>query len=251
MTWLGWRLCAGCAALALSLPVAGAPRSQAPRQSTPDPAAQTRPQDSAQAAIKAGNPQRALEIADTALKAFPQDAQLRFIRAVSLHLLNRLPEAEAAFAAMTQEFPELPEPYNNLAVVRAAQGRLDQARVALEDALRAVPDYAVAHENLGDIYAQLAVRSYRSAQKLDPANKSIAPKLKLVSEVIAQASAGQAPTAQPSSGQASSGQSPAAQVPGGQPSTGTGAASSDETATGQKSPLNPPQSSRSPARSSR
>jgi Flp pilus assembly protein TadD len=171
-------------------------QAQVPQQSTL-PATQTRPQDTAQAALKAGNPQGALDIAETALKTFPHDAQLRFIRAVALNQLNRLPEAEAAFFEMTQEFPELPEPYNNLAVVRAAQGKLDQARVALEDALRAVPDYAVAYENLGDVYVQLAARSYRSAQKLDPANKSVGPKLNLVNEVVAQGPQGQAPPASP------------------------------------------------------
>ncbi|MBA3479022.1 MAG: tetratricopeptide repeat protein, partial [Lautropia sp.] len=174
-----------CAVLVLSQLVSGKVWAQAPRQANLPPS-QTRPQDSAQAALKAGNPQRALEIADTALKTFPNDAQLRFIRAVSLNLLGRLPEAEAAFAELTVEYPELPEPYNNLAVVRAAQGKLDLARVALEDAIRAVPDYPVAHENLGDIHAQLAARSYLNAQRLDPGSKTIPSKLKLVSQVAAQ-----------------------------------------------------------------
>ena len=166
--------------------MAGDARAQAPLQSALPSGELTRPQGSAQAALRAGNPQRALEIADTALKAFPQDAQLRFSRAVALNSLNRLPEAEAAFADLTRDYPELPEPYNNLAVVRAAQGKLDQARVALEDAIRAVPGYATAHENLGDIHAQLAARSYRTAQGLDPSSRSIPPKLKLVSEVALQ-----------------------------------------------------------------
>lgn len=174
---------AACAALVLALLAGGEALAQAPRQTPLGGATQTRPHDSAQAALRAGDPARALEISETALKTFPNDAQLRFIRAVSLNLLNRLPEAEAAFAALTQEFPELPEPYNNLAVVRAAQGKLDQARTALEDAIRAVPGYALAHENLGDIHAQLAARSYRNALKLDPASKTIDPKLKLVSQV--------------------------------------------------------------------
>jgi tetratricopeptide (TPR) repeat protein len=174
--------------LALLLAWPGA-QAQAPLQSSLAPTELSRPQDNAQAALRAGNAQQALDIADTALKAFPHDAQLRFIRAVALNALGRLPEAEAAFSAITREFPELPEPYNNLAVVRAAQGKLDQARVALEEAIRAVPGYAVAHENLGDVYAQLAARSYRAAQNLDPASKSIPPKLKLVSEVPLRAAA--------------------------------------------------------------
>jgi Flp pilus assembly protein TadD len=184
MTSIPPLIAAICALLVLSQLAGSEVRAQAPRQSTLAPS-QTRPQDTAQAALKAGNAQRALEIAEAALKTFPNDAQLRFIRAVALNMLGRLPEAEAAFVSLTQEYPELPEPYNNLAVVRAAQGKLDLARVALEDAIRAVPNYPVAHENLGDIHAQLAARSYRNAQRLDPGNRTLASKLKLVGEVVA------------------------------------------------------------------
>lgn len=177
-------LAAFCTVLGLAQLAGTEGRAQVPQQSTL-PKSQTRPQDSAQAALKAGSPQRSLEIAETGLKTFPNDAQLRFVRAVSLNQLNRLPEAEAAFAEITQAYPELPEPYNNLAVVRAAQGKLDLARAALEDAIRAVPDYPLAHENLGDIHVQLAARSYRNAQRLDPASRTVPPKLKLVSQVDA------------------------------------------------------------------
>jgi len=191
------RLAAGTA-LALALLAGGEASAQAPRQSPLGSPTQTRPHDSAQAALRSGDATRALEISETALKTFPNDAQLRFIRAMALNQLNRLPEAEAAFTDLTQEFPELPEPYNNLAVVRAAQGKLDQARVALEDAIRAVPGYAVAHENLGDIHVQLAARSYRNALRLEPANRTIAPKLKLVSQVGAQPAS--APSTRPTPG---------------------------------------------------
>ena len=191
------RFAAG-AALALALLGGGSVMAQAPRQTTLGGATQTRPHDSAQAALRGGDAQRALEISQTALKTFPNDAQLRFTRALALNQLNRLAEAETAFMDLTQEFPELPEPYNNLAVVRAAQGKLDQARVALEDAIRAVPGYALAHENLGDIHAQLAARSYRRSLELEPANRTIAPKLKLVSQVGAQPAS--APSTRPAPG---------------------------------------------------
>lgn len=173
--------------MALALALLGLPPAalaQAPLQSRLG-ASQSRPQDSAQAALRAGNAAQALQIADNALATFPNDAQLKFVRAVALNQLQRLPEAEDAFVTLTQEYPELPEPYNNLAVVRAAQGKLDLARSALEQAIRAVPDYAVAHENLGDVYAQLAARSYRTAQQLDPANQSIPGKLKLIADLAA------------------------------------------------------------------
>lgn len=178
---------------AVSLPA----RAQAPLQSPLGAGEQSRPLERAQAALKSGNPARALGIADAALKTFPNDAQLRFVRGVAMNQLGRLPEAEAAFVSLTQEYPELPEPYNNLAVVRAAQGRLDEARAALEDAIRAVPDYAVAHENLGDIYAQLAARSFRNAQRLDPANKALAAKLRTISGLAASPAASPAATAPP------------------------------------------------------
>ena len=77
-------------------------------------------------------------------------------------------DAEHEFNGLIEEFPELPEPYNNLAVVRAAQGNLEGARDALEAAIRSVPDYAVAYQNLGDLYLQLAAQRWRHAQKLAP-----------------------------------------------------------------------------------
>jgi Tfp pilus assembly protein PilF len=69
---------------------------------------------------------------------------------------------------MTERFPELPEPWNNLAALEVADGRLDQAKVALEMAIRTDPNYAVARENLGDLYIMLAARSYGTATKLNP-----------------------------------------------------------------------------------
>lgn len=160
--------------------------AQAPLQSQL-PTPQSRPQDQARAALAAGDFARALAIADTALVTFPSDAQLRFVRGVALNRLGRLPAAEEAFLALTQEYPDLPEPYNNLAVVRAAQGKLDLARSALEEAIRAVPDYAMAHENLGDVYVQLAARSFRTAQRLGAKSAALDSKLKLVADLAVPA----------------------------------------------------------------
>ncbi len=73
------------------------------------------------------------------------------------------------FQKLTEDYPELPEPYNNLAVLHAAAGNYDKARVALERAIRTNPAYATAHENLGDVYAKLASQSYDKAMQLaDP-----------------------------------------------------------------------------------
>ena len=122
----------------------------------------------AQAALNRKDPARALAMAEQALQEAPGDARLRFLKGLALFQLKRLPDAEREFSSLIEEYPELPEPYNNLAVVRAAQGRLEGARDALEAAIRAVPDYVVAYQNLGDLYLQLAAQRWRQAEKLSP-----------------------------------------------------------------------------------
>lgn len=138
------------------------------------PVAQSRPLDQAQAALKARQPAKALAITDQALKVRPEDSELRFTRGLALVALDRPEEAEAVFRGLTQDYPELPEPYNNLAFILAARGDLEGARMALVDALRALPDYALGHENLGDIYLRLAARHYQEAAHLAAgANRAI------------------------------------------------------------------------------
>jgi Flp pilus assembly protein TadD len=110
--------------------------------------------------------QNALLQLDARLKTNPRDVQAKFKRATVLARLNRDDEAIAAFTELTQAYPELPEPYNNLAALYAKKGRYDDARVALETATKANPGYALAYENLGDLYLRLASESYKRAQSL-------------------------------------------------------------------------------------
>ena len=102
---------------------------------------------------------------------------MRFMRGVILSEMGRKGEAEESFLSLTRDYPELPEPYNNLAALLAARQELDAAHSALEMALRNDPAYATAHENLGDVQAQLAARSYARALKLAPSRQHIALKL--------------------------------------------------------------------------
>jgi tetratricopeptide (TPR) repeat protein len=108
----------------------------------------------------------ALAQLDARLKTNPRDVQAKFKRATVLARLNRDDEAIAAFTELTQAYPELPEPYNNLAALYAKKGRYDEARIALETATKANPSYALAFENLGDLYLRLASESYKRAQSL-------------------------------------------------------------------------------------
>ncbi|KQW36428.1 tetratricopeptide repeat protein [Rhizobacter sp. Root404] len=135
----------------------------------------------------AGQAATAMQRVDQALATNPRDPQMRFLKGVMLTDAKRNMEAIAVFQKLSDEFPDLPEPYNNLAALYAAQGDYAKARAALEQALRMNPNYATAHENLGDVYAALAAQSYARAQKLDPANATVAPKLALVRDLYKRA----------------------------------------------------------------
>jgi Flp pilus assembly protein TadD len=119
-----------------------------------------------------------------ALQQRPGDASLRFLQAVLLAESGQSTQARAALERMTEEFPDLPEPYNNLAVLHAADGQFDRARGLLETALRLDPSYRVAHENLGDVFVRLAQRAYEAASgpRSAPALQS---KLRLARELAA------------------------------------------------------------------
>ena len=140
----------------------------------------------AQSLLKRGETARALQRIEARVAAKPQDAQARFLQGVILTELKRSDDAKAVFRQLTIEFPQLPEPYNNLAVLYAASGHFEEARQALEAAIRANPKYGVAYENLGDIYAQLASNAYDKAAAISP-NASLNSKLRLARELTGDA----------------------------------------------------------------
>lgn len=127
---------------------------------------------------------QALVKAEQLLAAKPQDAQARFLKGRVLAEMNRTDEAIGILAKLTEDFPELPEPYNNLAVLYAQQRQYEQAKDALEQALRANPGYAMAHENLGDVYARMAARAYDKALQLDASSATARAKLALLRDVF-------------------------------------------------------------------
>lgn len=124
-----------------------------------------------------GQTATALERAEAYLATHPKDAPMRFLKGVLLAELQRSSEAIDAYERLSEDFPELAEPYNNAAVLHAAAGDYERARLALEQALRANPSFALAHQNLGDVLAALAGRSYARALQLDAGNALLASKL--------------------------------------------------------------------------
>ncbi len=134
--------------------------------------------------FKQGQREQALTHVDSYLKDKPKDAQARFLKGLILTDEDKVNDAIRIFSDLTEDYPELPEPYNNLAVLYASQGQYDKARIALEMAIRTHPSYATAHENLGDIYAKMASQAYDRALQLDRGNTSTQTKLELIKELF-------------------------------------------------------------------
>jgi Flp pilus assembly protein TadD len=138
------------------------------------------------ALMKAGRNDEALRRAEARLKDNPRDAQVRFMRGVILADLGRTVEATLVFERLIQEFPELPEPYNNLAAIHAAQGRYESALGLLRQSLAAAPNYVTAYENLGDLYLSMAEQAYGRALELDAGNRVARVKLETTRELSAR-----------------------------------------------------------------
>lgn len=134
--------------------------------------------------IKQAQYPQALEKVDAYLSNKPKDAQGRFLKGLIFTEMGKPAEAVAVFTKLTEDYPELPEPYNNLAVLYAQQKQYDKARASLEMAIRTHPSYAIAYENLGDIYAKLASQAYDKALQLDSANSATQNKLALIRDLI-------------------------------------------------------------------
>lgn len=148
--------------------------------------------------LRAGKPADALARTDQLLSAKPRDPQLRFLRGVALTQAGKQDQAIAVFTKLTQDYPELPEPYNNLAVLYAGQNQFDKARSALEMAIRTNPSYATAHENLGDVYARLASTAYNKALQVDSTQTaSVQPKLEMIQGLAYPAAGNTKPSAVP------------------------------------------------------
>ena len=135
--------------------------------------------------MRSGKTTEALAKIEQQLITRPRDPQMRFFKGLIQRDTGKPTEAIATFTALTEEYPELPEPYNNLAVLYAAQNQFERARAALEMALKNNPRYAVAYENLGDVYARLAAEAYDKALQIDATSSaSLMPKLKVVRELF-------------------------------------------------------------------
>lgn len=149
------------------------------------PQMQSDPHDNVRKLLRQAKYPQALVLVEKSLKTNPDDPQMRFWQAFMLDQMGQTAEALPIYQSLTQDYPELAEPHNNLGVLYAAQGDYPRAKVAVEAALRANPNYAAAHENMGDLLVQMARQSYEQALRLEPAQLVPAKKIKALQPALA------------------------------------------------------------------
>jgi len=131
----------------------------------PDPITKNAVPSDVEKLIKARKYQDAVTQINVDLKKTPRNVQLRFVKARLQIEMRQFDQAKKTLIEITQQFPELPEPYNNLAAIAANQGQWIEARDYLELALKLRPTYAIASANLGEIYIRLGAQAYEDAAK--------------------------------------------------------------------------------------
>ena len=134
--------------------------------------------------LKRGQHAQALDRVNRYLAQNPGDTQGRFKKGVILAEQNKVAEAIEVFTKLSQDYPKLPEPHNNLAVLYASQGQYEKARQQLEMSIRTDPRFATAYENLGDVYTKLASQAYDKALQLDSSNSAAKSKLSLIRDLL-------------------------------------------------------------------
>ena len=131
----------------------------------PDPVTKNAVPSDVEKLVKAKKYPEAIELINGHLKKTPRNVQLRYVKARLQIEMRQWDLAKKTLIEITQQFPELPEPYNNLAALAANQGNWIEARDYLELALKLRPSYAIASANLGEVYIRLGASAYENAAK--------------------------------------------------------------------------------------
>ncbi len=134
--------------------------------------------------LRNGRAPQALELAEIGIQRNPRNAQLVFQKAVALETMERTEEAAKVLRSLIADYPEIPEPYNNLAVIEAGLGNLEASVALLQKALVINPEFALARKNLGDVYLALAVENYQAAQPALPNNRVLAQRLRSLERIL-------------------------------------------------------------------
>ncbi len=117
--------------------------------------------------IQNGRAQEALEAIERREAQLAQttvigtDVQLLFLKGRAYDALAQYHDAFELYKQMTLLYPELPEPWNNLALEYVRQGNLNLAEEALAMALTADPNDKTALQNLGEVRLMQAEQTFQ------------------------------------------------------------------------------------------
>jgi tetratricopeptide (TPR) repeat protein len=112
------------------------------------------------------------------------DPELLFYKGIVETNLGKKNQAIDTFRDLTERFPGLPEPFNNLAVLYAEKSQYRLAKEILEQAIKTNPSYLTAHINLGDIYTKMASEAYNKALEIDKSNNIAITKLSMITQLF-------------------------------------------------------------------
>ena len=150
----------------------------------PDPVTKNAVPSDVEKLLKKHKYPEAIDLINTHIQKTPRNVQLRFLKARLQIELNQLDLAKKTLIEITQQFPELPEPYNNLAALAANQDHWIEARDYLELALKLRPSYAVASANLGEVYIRLGAQAYENAAQAQPNQRQYSNRAKALLEIL-------------------------------------------------------------------
>lgn len=127
---------------------------------------------------------QALLLVNKGLVNNPRNPQMRFWQGFIFEQLGQPDMALQVYLDLSHEYPELAEPHNNLGVLYAAKGDYPKAKASLDAALRANPNYAAAHENMGDLLVNMARQSYERALMAEPKQSAPTQKIQRLKPVL-------------------------------------------------------------------
>lgn len=127
---------------------------------------------------------RAQEFIDKGLAINPLSVQLRFQRCVLLEARGDKEGARKELEGFIGRYPEIPEPYNNLAAIYSSMGNLDRAEELLKRSLALRPNFALAHTNLGNLYLARARNSFLNAQQYGARTPAVQAKIESLDRLL-------------------------------------------------------------------
>ena len=134
--------------------------------------------------LKNGKYVRAEILTNKSIEEDLNNPELLFYKGIIETNMSKHNQAIDTFRDLTERFPELPEPFNNLAVLYAEKGQYDLAKEILEQAIKTNPSYLTAHINLGDIFTKMASEAYNNALEIDKSNNIAITKLSMITQLF-------------------------------------------------------------------